>query len=843
MSDPKPERPAPAIRTPVPSSRKPHVHLEFAHITKLFEFSLDMMCIANPEGYFTLVNPVWTKVIGWSLEELYAHPYLDFVHPDDVASTVEEAKSLTKGKKVIQFENRYRCKDGGYKWLQWNAQFSPSDGLIYASVRDVTEEKRRRLHSEAIEQTTKVGSWEINLKDKSLSWSEITHHIHETDPLTYHPQLEDGMSFYPPEAQPELQMWVDRLMTRGEGYDLELPFITSQNRHIWVRATASAHLKAGKIERVFGTFQDITARKEKEEEARIKEQQIAEAEVLLRDILDTIPDAVAAYNACGQLVMFNDAYKQFYAVSAPAIKLGAKFEDILRYGLARGQYPDAGASPREWNEWLQERLISHRQPGNQSIQRLADGRWLQVNERRSSTGIVVGVRTDITHIKQAEATIKRQSHEDALTGLANRTSLHHEVRSSFEPTRDGIPHPFSVMLIDLDRFKAVNDTFGHAAGDKLLVEVAKRMQTSIRKGDVVARLGGDEFAVLYRVAPNQHNDSIAIASRLVEKISAPYDIDGRQVIIGASIGVAIAPDHGRTVDELFRNADTALYYVKENGKNNFFIFDEKLDSSTREKHEMEADLRLALQRQEFQLVYQPIVSLRTNRVETVEALLRWHHPTRGLIPPDLFIGLAEETGLITQIGEWVVHKACEDAANFPDSVSVAINISAVQLRNRSLFDVVEAALWKTQLAPHKIEIEVTETVLLDINKLLLPDLQKLKALGVRIVLDDFGTGYSSLSYLRLFSFDRIKIDRSFISDIGKSGECNAIVTSIMGLARNLGISCTAEGIETEDQVIMLRAGGCDMGQGYFYSRPMMLSQFLKWFEERENAQHVARLLA
>jgi diguanylate cyclase (GGDEF)-like protein/PAS domain S-box-containing protein len=810
---------------------------------KLLEISQDMACVINEDGYFVFANNVWVRTLGWTLEELYARHYLDLIHPDDVKSTLIHADLAAKGEDIIKFENRYRCKDGKYIWLEWNTKTCKQERQIYAKVRNVTEEKRQYLHAQAVEKITKVGSWEINLVDQTLYWSRMTHQIHGTDHETYVPKLEDSLSFYPPEVLPELQMWIDRLMVSGEGYDLELPFVTITNRRIWVRATASAEKREGKIVRVFGTFQDITLRKKSEAEIHTKELHLREAEALLRDVLDTIPDAVAAFSSDGRLLIYNEAYKEFYAISAPAIKVGAQFGDILRFGLARGQYPDAGTTPREWNEWLQKRLELHRTGKNKVVQKLNDGRWLQIHEQRSSTGIIVGVRTDITNIKEAEAKIKRQSHEDSLTGLANRMSLHQEVLHSFQHTRDGTLHEFSVMLIDLDRFKAVNDTFGHATGDKLLVEVADRMRNSIRKGDIVARLGGDEFAVLYRVAPNQRNDSVAIASRLVDKISSPYEIDGRQIIIGASIGVALAPEHGKTIDELFRNADTALYHVKENGKNNFFIFDEAMDSNKRDLRALEADLRLALQRQEFQLVYQPILSLRNNRVESVEALIRWHHPTRGLVPPDTFIGLAEETGLITQIGEWVIHKACEDALQFPETVSVAINVSAVQLRNRSLLDVIEAALWKTQLSPKRIEIEVTETVLLDINKILLPDLQRLQEMGVRIVLDDFGTGYSSLSYLRLFSFDKIKIDRTFVSDIGKSGERNAIVTSIIGLARNLDITCIAEGIETEEQIITLRAAGCDMAQGYFYSRPLMLSQFIKWHIDKEKGQNVARLMA
>lgn len=847
--------------------------------TALFELSQDMMCIGDFDGYLVLVNPAWTDTLGWAPQELYATPYLEFVHPDDQKSTIEKAKALYRGEQVVQFDNRYRHKNGTYRWLQWSASPSPHDKRIYATVRDITDEKRRSLHNAEVEKITGVGSWEIDLTSGSLYWSDVTHLIHETDPSTFRPQLADGLSFYPPEAQPEIQLWVDRLMTTGESYDLELPFVTSKGNRIWVRATARAELKDGKVVRAFGTFQNITAEKEAQMRREAEELRLSQAEMLLRDVLETIPDAVAAYDSDGKLFVFNEAYRQFYAISAPAIEVGARFEDILRYGLARGQYLDAGSTPREWDAWLKKRVENHYQSVNKGVQQLGDGRWIQIHEKRSETGICVGVRTDITTIKEAETLIKRQNLEDALTGLANRNSLRGEIALCFQTrenelnqqrqlitdqdqllaNKEHLPdlqpnalnpsvrqtsviradtrhHRFSVMLIDLDRFKAVNDTFGHAMGDALLKEVAERMRVSVRKTDIVARLGGDEFAILYRIAPNQREDSITIASRLVEKISAPYEIDGRIINIGASIGIAIAPDHGESVDELIRNADIALYNVKENGRNGFRIFDEELDSINRKMRDLENDLRLALERQEFQLVYHPIVDLKTQKVVSVEALLRWHHATRGLVSPDIFIPLAEETGLMALIGDWVIHRACEEALNMPQDISVAVNISAVQMRNRSLSDVVEAALWKTRLRPDRFEIEVTETVLLDVNKLFLPDLQNLKSLGIKIALDDFGTGYSSLSYLRLFDFDKLKIDKTFISDIGKSHEATTIVKAMIGLANNLGVTCTAEGIENEEQASLLTLANCAEGQGYLYTPPMGLKSLLHWLEERKQVQ-------
>jgi diguanylate cyclase (GGDEF)-like protein len=371
----------------------------------------------------------------------------------------------------------------------------------------------------------------------------------------------------------------------------------------------------------------------------------------------------------------------------------------------------------------------------------------------------------------------------------------------------------------------VNDTFGHAVGDKLLQMVADRMRANVRDVDLIARLGGDEFALYFADTPDQTDATIVIASRLLAALSAPYSIDGCQLSVGASIGLAIAPEHGCDLDTLMRNADSALYEVKAAGRNAFRIFDDQLAREARDRRELENDLREALREDQLELYYQPIVSVPDRTVVGMEALLRWHHPRRGLVPPDVFVPIAEQTGQIGSIGAWIIRTACRDAASWPTEIRVAVNVSPAQLGQLDFVDTVMRELVRSKLDPARLELEVTETVLLGNDDSILGDLHQLRSLGVRIALDDFGTGYSSLSYLRLFPFDKIKIDRSFVREIEHSPHCSAIVVAVAGLARSLGISTTAEGVETEEQFTLLAAAGCTTVQGYLFGQPREIGAF------------------
>ncbi|WP_289015482.1 EAL domain-containing protein [uncultured Methylobacterium sp.] len=426
-----------------------------------------------------------------------------------------------------------------------------------------------------------------------------------------------------------------------------------------------------------------------------------------------------------------------------------------------------------------------------------------------------GVCSDVTVAKTAELRIAHLAHHDALTGLPNRAflsdSLHQALR---DPDRVSL----AVLSLDLDGFKAVNDRYGHPAGDALLTMVADRLRAEMSGGDVVARFGGDEF-VIVDAAFTLAAEVEELAQRLIESLSVPIPLGEESVAVGVSVGIAFAPMDGRTAEELLKNADAALYRAKAAGRGTFRFFEPEMDRKLQERQSLVQDLRTALARDELRLNYQPFVTTETGEVSGCEALLRWHHPERGMISPTEFIPLAEESGLIVPIGAWVIEQACREAAGWPSTHRVSVNVSPIQFRSRELPQVILAALTRSGLAPARLEIEVTEAVLIDDADGALDILRRIRGLGVRVALDDFGTGYSSLSYLRRFPFDKIKIDRSFVQELNARLDSQVIVQAIRDMAKGLGMTVTAEGVETREQAERLRQTGCEELQGYLYSRP------------------------
>jgi diguanylate cyclase (GGDEF)-like protein len=432
----------------------------------------------------------------------------------------------------------------------------------------------------------------------------------------------------------------------------------------------------------------------------------------------------------------------------------------------------------------------------------------------------VAIHQDITLQKRVEAELAHMARYDSLTGLANRAVFLDQIN---EALRHGGTR-FSVLMLDLDQFKVVNDSLGHATGDALLRAVAARFRAITQDADHMARFGGDEFALLQMMDGEDRRDqkeaAVGLAKRILESITEPYDLGGRKVSIGVSIGITLAPADGCDADALIRNADLALYKAKSEGRNRFRFFESAMEAEGRQRRELEADMRKALAREEFELHYQTIVDVETGECRGAEALVRWRHPQRGLIPPDQFIALAETSGLIVPLGEWILHRACADAANWPAPLKVAVNLSPVQFKQSNLLDTLRAALADSGLPPQRLELEITETVLIENNEENLAVLRQLKDLGAEIVLDDFGIGYSSMRYLQIFPIDKIKIDKSFIQSMPNHTDSVAIVCAIAGLARNLDIETTAEGVETREQLALLHGAGCQLAQGYLFSRPV-----------------------
>ena len=452
---------------------------------------------------------------------------------------------------------------------------------------------------------------------------------------------------------------------------------------------------------------------------------------------------------------------------------------------------------------------------------LPDGRIIDVRCVPLANGGAVVTFDDITVRRQAEQQIVFMARHDELTRLPNRTAFVERLEQAVaQAARGGLA---AVLCLDLDHFKDVNDTLGHPVGDCLLRAVAERLTACVREVDIVARFGGDEFAVT-QIDAARVEDVALLAHRIIDVLGQPYDLDEHQVVISASVGIALIPDDGSDADTLLKNSDIALYRAKSDGRGVFRFFTPGMDALLQERRQLELDLQHGLAFHEFELFYQPLIDIAHDRVCGFEALLRWHHPTRGLLEPKQFVHVTEETGLIDRLGEWVLREACHEAARWPDDVKVAVNLSPVQFRHRDLVATVLQALQDSGLAGGRLDLEITEAVLLQNNDEVLRTLHGLHDLGVRISMDDFGTGYSSLSYLRSFPFDKIKIDQSFVRDLPDSAEAAAIVGAVARLGNSLGMATTAEGVENSDQLLRLREEGCCEAQGFLFSEPRPASE-------------------
>jgi diguanylate cyclase (GGDEF)-like protein len=436
--------------------------------------------------------------------------------------------------------------------------------------------------------------------------------------------------------------------------------------------------------------------------------------------------------------------------------------------------------------------------------------------------------------KRAETQIVYMARHDSLTGIANRAVLLERMEDALALLRRR-GDAFAVFMLDLDQFKTINDSLGHPVGDELLRVAAVRLSACVRETDTVARLGGDEFAILAVVEGDQREAAIVTANRLLAAIAAPCDLDGHHLEMRTSIGIALAPEHGIAVDELLKNADLAMYKAKSEGRNTYRFFEAAMGTEARIRRTLQIGLRDALTNQELELHYHPIIDVKSGEIASVEALVRWRHPQHGIIAPGEFIPLAEETGLIGSIGEWVLRQACADAVRWPSHIKVSVNLSPVQFRMTNPVEIVCGALTDSGLAPERLELEITESVLMHRNAENAATLHQLRSMGVSIVLDDFGTGYSSLSYLRMFPFDKIKIDRSFVNELSMNADCASIVSAVAGLGRSLHVATVAEGIETEDQLMLVRAAGCTYAQGFLFARPCPAAE-LRFQQFREARQ-------
>jgi diguanylate cyclase (GGDEF)-like protein len=562
--------------------------------------------------------------------------------------------------------------------------------------------------------------------------------------------------------------------------------------------------------------QDITddvARLEALQESR---EEVARQNARFDAAVNNMSQGLCMFDHDERLVICNDPYARIYNLPPELMEPGTTLSQILEYRFAHGMVPKLG---RE--HYLQSRRRLHEEAVEAKDEiEMENGRVIAVQHHPMQDGGWVATHEDVTEQRRIEARVRHLARHDALTDLPNRVFLREEMEKL--QARIERKENVAVLCLDLDHFKAVNDTLGHGIGDQVLVTVAQRLKECSRETDVVARLGGDEFAILVQSLEDPRG-AAAMAARIVKSVAQPMDLDGHLVSIGTSVGIALAPGDGHDAETLLKNADLALYRAKSEGRGNYHFFEKGMDEALQHRRMLEQGLKVALARNEFRLMYQPLLNLADNRVCSFEALLRWDHPERGLISPADFIPVAEETGMISPIGEWVLKQACKVAATWPEHVRIAVNLSAAQFKSRALVNHVVTALEEAGLDARRLELEVTESLLLADTEVTLQTLHKLRELGVRISMDDFGTGYSSLSYLRSFPFDKIKIDRSFMDGLGPDDDSMAIIRAVIGLGQSLGMSTTAEGIETEDQLKAVRDQGCNEVQGFLFSPPLPAS--------------------
>jgi diguanylate cyclase (GGDEF)-like protein len=540
--------------------------------------------------------------------------------------------------------------------------------------------------------------------------------------------------------------------------------------------------------------------------------------------LNNMSQGLGMFDAEHRLIVSNRRFSEIFHLAPGAAKPGAHAADLLQLRSGSAGFEQEGGSA-----WAEHQAQAARSNASTFVQEDGEGRSLSISHQPLPNGGWVTTYEDVTESRRAEARIRHLANHDALTGLPNRRQF----TTRLDEALHRVGADVAVMFLDLDQFKNVNDTLGHHAGDELLRLAAGRIRECMRDGDLIARLGGDEFAVLLQGKGALPDNVETLAQRIIDSLSTPFDLAKYQASVGVSVGIAAAASTTPDGDTLLKHADMALYEAKAAGRGTYRLFEEAMAAELQARMDLEADLRGALDRGELKLHYQPLFDLRRGKLSGFEALLRWRHPVRGVVSPADFIPVAEETGLIVLIGEWVLRQACADAVTFPNSAKVAVNISPVQFAAGDLFEMIRDTLLQSGLSASRLELEITESALLQDSEAVIGTLHSLRALGVRTALDDFGTKYSSLTYLRSFPFDKIKIDQSFVRDMATREDCLAIVRSVAQLAVRLGMTATAEGVESGAQLDQVREAGCTEAQGYLFGQAEPVEKLGQWFEERQ----------
>jgi diguanylate cyclase (GGDEF)-like protein/PAS domain S-box-containing protein len=783
---------------------------------------------------------MWRLIRGFGPDEEVdssTDAWLSRIHPDDRERILSLTRRQDSGEiPYTAFEYRERHAEGHYVWIlsrggpvEWFPDGKPS--RFVGTDTDITSLKKAEEELQFANtllktqmETSLDAILVVDANAKIISFNRRFAEMWNIPLDLLHGEDDAPVLAAVSSSMPDPQAFAARVEyfyahPEAEGHDQ----LETTDGRVVDRHTAALRASGGKYLGRIWFFRDIT---EEIRQAKEKELQNFRFEAALNNMTQ----GLCMFDRDERLVVSNCQYAQMYGLSPEDVHPGMLLDDLLQQRLEAGNQPVGGS-----HAFVTNRLaaVSEGQATAFAVE-LTDGRTISIRHKPLPDGGWVATHEDVTEQRRNQARVQHLARHDALTDLPNRVLFQeHMAEVNLRVQKDEI---VSVLCIDLDGFKGVNDTLGHAIGDAVLKDAAVRLREITRDTDMVARLGGDEFAVV-EGGLEQVEDAAALAGRIVKIMAQPFDVEGHHIVIGASVGIAVAPLDGNDGGALMKHADLALYRAKQDGRGTYHFYEKSLDAALQERRSMETALRSALPGNEFRLVFQPLLNLAENRVCSFEALLRWEHPEHGYMQPSQFIPVAEESGLIVPIGAWVLREACMAAARWPGDVGVSVNLSPVQFRkNRNLVEHVKAALSSSGLRAERLEVEITETVLLADNESALQTLRQLKDLGVRVAMDDFGTGYSSLSYLRRFPFDKIKIDQSFVQDSSSSADSLAIVKAVIGLGRSLGMTTTAEGVETEAQLSMIREQGCTEVQGFLLSAPLpasAVSELLSRFGARD----------
>lgn len=799
----------------------------------LVESSSDWVWEVDTRGTYTYVSPKIKDVLGYTPEEVLGKTPFELM-PQDEAERVKVifASVVASRRPCFGIDNTNRHKDGRLVMLETNCVpvFGPDGELLgYRGMdRDITERKKAeialRQSEERLAEAQRIanmGSWDWDIAHSDLHWSDEIYRIFGLSPEQFGATYEAFLDVVHPDDRDRVQQAVKEALDRSNPYYVEHRIVRPDGSKGVVQERGEVTFDVdGRPIRMVGTVQDITERKAAEQKLR----QAA-------SVFENTNEGVIITGSDLRIEAVNEAFTRITGYTE-AEALG-KTTSFLKSGRHTTDFYQAMWDTLNSTGRWQGEIWNRTKAG------IAYPEWLNISEVRDENNAIInyiGVFSDISALRASQDKLEYAAHHDALTGLPNRTLFRDRLEQVLVRSHrhdEGV----ALLFIDLDRFKVINDTLGHEVGDLMLQEVARRLSACMREEDTVARMGGDEFVVIQQEV-RQPADAALLASRLLAEVSRPMLIAGHDLVAGLSIGVSLYPQHGGNITTLLKNADAAMYRAKDMGRNCYQFFADEMTTAGLEQLELENDLRLALERGELFLQYQPQIDLKTGQVTGVEALIRWQHPRQGLICPARFIPIAEDIGLIGVIGEWVLRTACIEAKAWQiaglSPVRVAVNVSGRQVSQGLVCDKVKAALTESGLAPSFLEIEVTESVLMKDADRAVSTLNSLKALGVTLAIDDFGTGYSSLSYLKRFPLDKIKIDKSFVDGLPEEADDAAIATAIIAMAHSLKRKVIAEGVETEAQRDFLHAHGCDEIQGYLQSKPLGAQEIIEYLRSGSN---------